>query len=667
MHKTYKYVRITSGVNSKGELILPEQIDDYVSKDLKKDWYVSTYFYTEEHKKRFYEKIKNPKTNKPDKRGCKGIIDVVTNKLWFDFDSKDDLHKSQRDVVAVINRLSEDQDINIDDMEIYFSGNKGFNLVLNLNRFIDPKTTYELANKYAGDLETFDSSLYDAPQILRVPGTINQASGLYKIPLTYDQLGYEVQQIKEMATSLDNIKEEFNWPIINPLDSFFKLLIKKENKPLVVPKQENDLDFTQKPRGWRNCKWSLFQGNFESGERHNALMVVAATCRGLGYDKTTTYHMCKAAIEKQAERSGQDKFPKEELYTNIIEDSIFTDGWEGGQYTCQKSGWLQNYCQNLGDNCCKDKDDNDYSFLTLSEIEIKFKDYANNFENNIIKFGLKEFDDNVLLSTSTINGLLGATGGGKSSFSINYLLNTSKNKIQSQFLSLDMGLPIVFAKLIQKETGYSYLKALKVYKENSKEKEKIQEILNDKYKYVGFNFKSGLTIPDIKNIIIEQQEQTGNKTRLLVIDYLECLAGTDSDNMTMNSGLVANRLKDLANELDICILMLLQTQKHATADVSEPLLNVRNIKGSSLVEQCLSTAITLWRPGYHPKYTENDKFLSMAVVKNRFGNLSTMDLAWNGLRGDIRSLTDEEYQELDELLEKKRQDKLHALKNSGWE
>ena len=331
--------------------------------------------------------------------------------------------------------------------------------------------------------------------------------------------------------------------------------------------RSDPIDFSKKPQQWKNCKWALLQGNFKEGERHNALMVNAATCRGLGYDKETTYYMCKSAMKKQAALTGQDEFSKEELYTNIIEQSVFTDNWEGGQYSCQKPGWLQSYCQSLGEHKCKAEKEEPPIFK-VEEMGSLFSSYAQNFEQNIIKTGIKTLDNHVMLCASTLNGLLGQPGAGKTSMSLQYLLNTSIEGVNSTFFSLDMGMPIVYAKMIQKLTGRNFKDVLKIFKEDPKKSKELTEKLKDLYKNVGFNFKSGMTVPDMKQTILEQEQQRGDKVKLVVIDYLECIAGPYSDQ-TANTGFIANQLKDLANELNTCVLLLLQTQKHSTPDVSE--------------------------------------------------------------------------------------------------
>jgi KaiC/GvpD/RAD55 family RecA-like ATPase len=646
------FVRLTKGVADKGKLVPQNEVFDHIE-DSEKDYYASAYLYNDE------QVVEFKKTGT-----VRGIKNVVTNRIWFDFDTSEDPSFAQIDAKEAIRRL-EKYGIQRNNIEIYFSGNKGFHLVVTLNKFITPEQVYNICvKKFGQDLESLDSAVYDPSRIFRVPGTKHQKSGLYKIPLTYNQLfTLNINQIKNLASSLDNITEDFEWEVAAPKEELFVIEDKKSNKREIIPEL---LDFSKKPNQWKNCKWALLQGNFKEGERHNALMVIAATCRGLGYDKDTTYYMCKSAMKKQAMLTGQEEFNKEELYTNIIEQSVFTDNWEGGQYSCQKPGWLQTYCTSLGEHKCKTETE-EPPVIQVTDMGSLFSSYAQNFEQNIIKTGIPKLDDRAMICASTLNGLLGQPGAGKTSMSLQYLLNTSKNDIHSTFFSLDMGMPIVYAKMVQKLTGYDFKEVLRIFKEDPKLSLKLSEQLKEDYKNVGFNFKSGLTVPDLKRTIVEQQEEKGEKVKLVVIDYLECLAGPYSDQ-TANTGFIANQLKDLANDLSVAVLLLLQTQKHSTPDVSDPLLSLKGVKGSSLIEQSCSSILTLWREGYNPKTVADDKYISFAIVKNRFGSLWSGDFSWHGVTGDIRELTEEEDENLAEFRARKAQAKLEAAQEkTGWE
>ncbi|MBL8677058.1 MAG: hypothetical protein JNJ47_06540, partial [Alphaproteobacteria bacterium] len=535
-----------------------------------------------------------------------------------------------------------------------------------LDKYLTPGEVRQLVNTFTSDIK-IDPTLYDHSQILRITGTKHPKSGLYKIPLTFEQFFNDpIDRIKDRASSLDNIKDEFSWKVAKLPQHYF--VFKKEApKAVVSPKAEQDQEFANKPKQWRNCKWSLLQGNFKSGERDQVMMILASTCRGLGFDKETTYYMCKSALKKSWAKYGEGGFTKEELWNNVIENQIFSDRWNGGQYSCKSDMWLQRYCDSLGEHKCGDRED-EKPCIELTDMFSQFKSYASNFEQNIIKTGLAALDDNAMLLASTLNGLLGQPGAGKTSMALNYLKNASENGIPSIFLSLDMGMPIVYSKLIQKRTGMGFKDVLTMFKDNPQVAEKYANAIKEEYKNVGFNFKAGLTVPDIKKLITDHQDAIGKPVKLVVIDYLECLAGPYSDQLA-NTGFISNQLKDLANEMGVCILLLLQTQKHSTPDISDPLLSLKAVKGSSVIEQSMSVILTLWREGYNPETVEDDRYISFAVVKNRFGSLWKGDFSWQGVTGNINSLTEEQKALLKEFREIKTNRKLKQLmaKQDDWD
>ncbi len=647
------YQVFKESVNSKPKFI-PFSAKNTQRYDLNKDYYISLFQFTEEQKKLAEAK-----------GTIKGIKDTTTNKLYFDFDSKENLEDARQDAITLAKRLI-DLGIHEDNIHACFTGYKGFSIEIKLNKRITNPEFKAAVTALAGDLKTFDWNVMDPVRIVRVDNTKHLTSGLYKTPLSLGDLDERtIEEIKEEASECRDY-QNITKPVAIP-DKYF--IVKEKETSTNKPEITDDLKsaLSSKPKHWKDYKWSLAQGFFESGERHNALMVIAATCRGLGYDKDTAYYICKSALKKQAARSGSDEFPKEELYENIIEQSVYADGWEGGQYSPKTNPWLKKYCERMGFETDQ-KEEDSYSAIGLEDMTGDFQKFAQDFESNILKTGIRELDDNATLCVSTLNGLLGQPGAGKTSMAINYLKHTSDNDISSMFFSLDMGKQIVYAKLVQKQTGLDFKKALELYRTDPNRAEKVAQALKEDYKNVGFNFRSGITVPDIRKSIQDHQQATGRKVKLVIIDYLECIAGPLADS-TANAGLVANQLKDVANEEEVCILLLLQTQKHSVPDVSDPLLSLKGVKGSSLIEQSMSSIITLWREGYNPKYVDDDRYISFAVVKNRFGGLWTGDFAWKGITGDIRSLTEEEREELQAFKKRKKEEKAasEAKRNEGWE
>jgi KaiC/GvpD/RAD55 family RecA-like ATPase len=638
------YHRLCHTLADKGQLV--SEASNYFSfiKDFSDDWYLSVYKYNQQQ----YEQFK-------ETGSVSGITDVVTNNLWWDFDCKEDPSKAQKETVKLCKNLIK-QGFNEDSLFICFSGCKGFSVEIITDKTFTPEQVTNVCSKLAEGLEYFDLSMYNASRIFRIVGTMHPATGLNKTQLSF----------KELETlSFDEIKELAKEPMrmhFNTIDSTFPASL----EPLTVVEVKEavekdniviDIDYTKKAKGWSNCKWSLLNGNFKSGERNHAVMVMLATCRALGYPQQTAYYMAKSACKLSAKAHNEDEYNKKDIWREC--EIVYSDKWQGGAYTCKngKSPLLTKVCNNLGPHKCKH--DEDGIFIEMPEFSQAFNKFATEIDKNKIKTGITSLDENVTLTTSTLVGLLGCPGSGKTSIALNILNNTSQAGLNSIFYSLDMGQPLVYLKLIQKKFGVGPDEVFKAYKtgvlhtkDNMYSIREVEHIIEQEYKRVKFSFKCGLDVPTIKDSIITYQDKIGEKVKLVVIDYLECLAGPYSD-ATANTAIHANQLKDLANETETCVLLLLQTQKHSSAP-DEPLLSMRNIKGSSVIEQATSCVLTLYREGYSPNYADKDKFISLATVKDRLSGLWKDDYYWEGIRGSIRDLTSEEVIELEQLRELKR-------------
>jgi replicative DNA helicase len=92
---------------------------------------------------------------------------------------------------------------------------------------------------------------------------------------------------------------------------------------------------------------------------------------------------------------------------------------------------------------------------------------------------------------------------------------------------------------------------------------------------------------------------------------------------------------------------------------------MRNVKGASVIEQDCRVILTLWRPGFNPKNPSDDKFSTIAVVKNNMGELITLDYGFEGLKGQFNELTAPERAYLDSLRERIKEEKT-AAKKEEW-
>ena len=628
------YIRFSQGIG-KYDLI-PSDQDIYENIDLNKDYFTSIFYYNDQHYKQFKET-----------GSIAGITDVTTDRLVWDFDSAD-VEQARLDAKELCNRIIE-TGISKDAIQASFSGSKGYHIELRLNTRITPEQNKNLKLYYAKDLKSHDTQILDPARIFRVVGTRHAKSKLYKFPLNLDQL-YECNSefIKTLAQDINNA-EQVNYEIaVLPADIMKIAKEVDEPKLKLVDVVSNDIDFKFKPKGFSNCKFAILNGMFPSGTRNNALKALASTCKAQGYPKEVTYRMLKGAAELQGRRYGVEPFLKDEIWNTIIQ-STYSSAHQGGQYSCKNQEWLKTICDGLGSNRCKPGDDK--PFLQISDMYSDFEKYAVEIEKNTIKTGIKELDEKAQLTIGMPVGLLGSPSSGKTSLALSILNSTSLQGTSSVFFSMDMYGPLVYKKQIQKHTGLVGKEIDNIFKHDKKKANEIKALLNEQYKNVRFSLKSGHTVQDMREIISDHEQTSGEKVKLVLIDYLECISGPYSD-ATANTAKVAGELRDFATEMSICNIVLVQPPKSA-GDASCALTSMRQIKGASMLEQSFRVIFGIHRDGFGPQYPEDDKFLTINCLKNTMGELFSQDYYWDGRKGDIFELDEIGEQDLRGLRKRK--------------
>lgn len=641
-----KYVRYVEGLVGKGQLIPIDEIDSMIKQPSEKDLYISIANYTEEHKKKF------------DETGTiAGITDVTINKLCFDLDSKDNIEQARQDGKVIVQRLQEKGVNKNTDIEYYYSGAKGWTVVVNLDRDISPDKAKYLATQVFGKgLKTLDTTIYNASRILRVPKSKHQISGLYKIQLKPSQFeNMSIDEIKTLAKEPGVTKK------MNAVKLPDQLLAEKppvEKKTIV---SNTHLDMTNRPRGWKDYKYALLQGHFEGGERHHALLVVAATCRGLGYDRDLALAMCTVAVQKQAERTNTSAFDLGELESNIIDRTVYSATWQGGQFSPQNDAWLATYCERMGFK------GNQYERNTTVGIQDafgQFQNYATSIDELTIKTGIIDLDRKLRMTVGMSVGLLASAGVGKTSIALQILNYMSKQDIQCIFFSYDMFHALVIQKLIQKHKGLTGDEIFARYKAGDMDFHKeVEELLTNEYKNVRFCFESGQTIAQIEETIKIVEDETGRKVKLIVIDYNE-LVQVDMGDMTASTAHVAQNIRRISSQYNLCALTLLQPNK-ASGTPADEIKSYLSIKGSGATSQAASVILGISRPGFDPRHPEDDKFMTINCLKNRMGSLFSLDLSWDGLTGTIRTMTIEERRHLGNVRARIEEEKNKQNEDSG--
>ncbi len=647
------YIRVCKGVHDKGTL-LPRSTDVYRNLDLNHDYYTSAFLYNEEQ----YQSFKKTGT-------VAGITDTVTDKLYWDFDSLADLTQAKADAEALCRRLEKDAKFSPQNIALFFSGKKGFQVEVTIkDATFTPSEVKNICLNLGDGLPTLDRQIYNSNRILRLPLSKHQDTGLYKIPLDYSALSEaSIEEIKEEAKNTmapSDFVSIFNTAGKNSLIDALKAKTPKlpEVKTIKVAYDVSEVDWSSKPKFLTPEKYLLSVGFFESGERSHALMILGSTFKSLGFNETQTYHFLKSAAEQQGERTGEDKFPKGEIYKNIIAQ-IYSPTWKGGVYSVSNDELLQrlNTLVPANVNHIEDTD----SILSLDDSLGKFSEYARNIDKNTVRSGIAELDKKLRMQTGRLYAILGSPGSGKTSLSVELINNTSKLGEHSLMGSYDMSCPDTIQKLIQRHTK---LTADQIYERMKSDPKgsynEFKKILQENYSNTTFVFKTGQSISELKQTILEREKQLGVEIRLVVVDYLELVQSKFSDP-TQASMESIQGLREIAINMNKAVVVMLQPNKMA-GTIDEPILSGNAAKGSSSILQAVTAMLTIHRPGYSSRTPENDRFIGIDCVKNRSGALFSIDLHFDGATGNIRSLSDEEKMELKMLRDAKKEEQDDDIK-----
>lgn len=643
-----KFVRVWSGEYKDAKMVPEGEVSQYENPNYQ-DLYGSLSYYSKEHEAEFKKS-----------GSVKGITGLKTDKIWFDLDMKEDLESCKKSTIQLVDTIVY-KGYSQDSLEIYFSGQKGFHVIMNLDQEIPTTKVKDIAMKFGKDIPGFDLTVYDEARILRLPFTRHSKTGLYKIPVSYEDLrDLSIDQIKTKASSVPEVKKE-NRKKVKLTDDLMKVEVpqKKETVSSLLEIRKDDpllfsaLDFTRKPRDWKSdAKWALSQGRFAIGDRHKVMMILGATCKALHYNELQTRGWLEAANQLHCDITG-DKVDTDEIDKTI--EAVFDESWKGGQYSRKSDAWLDNYCVVNG----LDDDKNEDSPISISDISESFKHFVVNIDKNTIKTGIKELDDAIPITIGMNLGIIGAASSGKTAMSLEILRNTSMNGVVSVIASLDMHRNRLFEKLLYKVSNDVYGTPLtrhelyELFKNNREEK--LLEEIKKQYGNVYFYDRSRPTVEDISNFVKIVEKQTTKKVKLIMIDYFERIS-SDITDATASSLRVANELQDLINDLNVALITLVQPNKMSLAGGPDSaILSYTSIKGSSFLYQAFRGIISIWRPFFTPDTKDDDKFLEMAILKNDLGELDKFKFNWDGKTGSIFPMTQDDELRYAECMDRKRE------------
>ena len=217
--------------------------------------------------------------------------------FYMDFDSDDDIQLAQNDAIMAIWYMKQKFKFGIPEnmFRIYFSGAKGFHVVIPAAVFhVRPckelNEHYKLIAKDVSEQTkngTLDLKVYDRRRLFRMVNSMHQKTGLYKVPLTFEELcNLTPDEVREKAKSpyvLEYPRPEY---IPTASQEYLRYVERFEErfKKRFDTHRNNDstLDFTPA------CVQNLLDQGPVSGQRNHTIAVLTSffAKRGLSEQET---------------------------------------------------------------------------------------------------------------------------------------------------------------------------------------------------------------------------------------------------------------------------------------------------------------------------------------------------------------------------------------------
>lgn len=228
-----------------------------------------------------------------------------------------------------------------------------------------------------------------------------------------------------------------------------------------------------------------------------------------------------------------------------------------------------------------------YSVKDLFE---SYVEAVNKYNNKRVKTGIKEFDDVMMggFLPGEIMGLCAKTGGFKTTYGLNQLINhTKETNDLVVYCSLEMSKTILAQRILQIETGLSGKEIWDLARHDKINFKKLCENSIGKLNIATVDKR--FNIDDLKTIIKKIEDNYCQKVEFVCIDHaglIRCKYSNEYDRASY----IADESISIVKETDIALLNLYQVPREDVKMMNK--VTLHSFKGSGNIENSLRYAIT---------------------------------------------------------------------------
>ncbi len=435
----------------------------------------------------------------------------------------------------LISRLVTEYGVEANQIDIAFSGSKGFHVILSeqLLGGITPapkinenvKTFVEILTAGIPDI---DFSIYDSTRIVRMKNSINQKSGLYKIPITLDDFLQGVDHVKELATKPKQIAREKR----KPARKLVELWVSTREPKSEIYKLESEADGFFAPP--------------QQGERNNKLFKQA--CMLFDYSTLSEKHAIE--IITSINNASPKPLPNDEVRSIVVS--------------------------------AKNRTNNDVETIqafTMDELLPEWSQYMTPDANPFTLLD-DDFDSSI---RNKMRGkmipILGYPGTKKSLFALNIVYqNMVKYGARVLYSNMEMGAPELISRAIDirfhGDSGLATYRMEKMISENYEQAMELYKNLVSDFGNKLYICQNSQMVTSNYEMLIRDIESKAGKVDFLVVDGLSMMGGAGTDMERVNKHTA--ELKALANKTGLCILPIVHLSKGLTKHTRSMLSKARD-------------------------------------------------------------------------------------------
>lgn len=274
--------------------------------------------------------------------------------LYFDLDGdmQSNFETLKSDVFRITGFLESEIGLDKDEIEIYFSGAKGFHILVPPDILgIEPSTNLnEIYKAWANylysthDIKSIDLRIYDRKRLFRLPGSINSKTGLYKSRLLPELLrNMAADDVFSLAANPLNVTKPGRAIHINK-QAAINFYTKSQNfykknkdgtqaaKTIILPKEKKEL---------LPCVKYILGRGIEEGNRNNILSILSSALIQSGYTLEETLDVMYVWNEL-------NEPPLAAREIEATTRSSYSMALDGRNYGCSA---MQEYGFCIGDRC----------------------------------------------------------------------------------------------------------------------------------------------------------------------------------------------------------------------------------------------------------------------------------------------------------------------------